>query len=154
MCRMAARYATAHQRTKSRFLRITLPSERPTSFRDPKVWEVLEDEILWDLVRRRRAEGNKTLKLWSAGCCTGEEPYSMAMVLRRLLHDIENWDITVLGTDINPHFLKKAKSGLYGDCLSASPRQASKRSSFTRSTTASSSSSTKSSRWSNFISTI
>jgi chemotaxis protein methyltransferase CheR len=84
-------------------------------FRDPKVWEVLEDEILWDLVRRRRAEGNRTLRLWSAGCCTGEEPYSMAMVLKRLIHDIDSWNITVFGTDLNPSFLKKAKSGTYSD---------------------------------------
>jgi len=84
-------------------------------FRDPKVWEVLEDEILWDLVRRRRAEGNKTLRLWSAGCCTGEEPYSMAMVLKRLIHDIDTWHVTIYGTDINPAFIKKAKGAIYGE---------------------------------------
>ena len=39
----------------------------------------------------------------------------MAMVLRRLIHDIENWRITIYGTDINPAFLKKARSGIYGD---------------------------------------
>jgi chemotaxis protein methyltransferase CheR len=84
-------------------------------FRDPKVWEVLEDEVLWDLVRRRRNEGNKTLRLWSAGCCTGEEPYSMAMVLKRLIHDLETWHVTIYGTDINPAFIKKAKGAVYGD---------------------------------------
>ncbi len=39
----------------------------------------------------------------------------MAMVLRRLIHDIESWRITIYGTDINPAFLKKARSGIYGD---------------------------------------
>ena len=57
-------------------------------FRDPKAFEVLEDELRWLISRRRRAN-NKYLHLWSAGCCTGEEPYSLAMLLRRILPDID-----------------------------------------------------------------
>jgi chemotaxis protein methyltransferase CheR len=81
-------------------------------FRDPKVFEVLEDELRW-LISRRRRNNNKFLHFWSAGCCTGEEPYSLAMMLRRILPDIDTWHISIIGTDINPEFLKKAKKGIY-----------------------------------------
>jgi chemotaxis protein methyltransferase CheR len=82
-------------------------------FRDPKVFEVLEDELRW-LISRRRRNNSKYLHLWSAGCCTGEEPYSLAMMLKRILPDIDTWHISIVGTDINPEFLKKAKKGIYG----------------------------------------
>jgi chemotaxis protein methyltransferase CheR len=81
-------------------------------FRDPRAFEVLEDEVLAKLIKERRVSA-RYLRAWSAGCCTGEEPYSLAMLFRRLIGDIESWRISILGTDINPRFLKKAKSGVY-----------------------------------------
>jgi len=81
-------------------------------FRDPKAFEVLEDEVLAKLIRQRR-NSSKYLRIWSAGCCTGEEPYSIAIMLKRMLPDIQSWRISILGTDINPQFLKKAQRGIY-----------------------------------------
>ncbi|MHB8255542.1 MAG: CheR family methyltransferase [Acidiferrobacter sp.] len=81
-------------------------------FRDEKSFDALEMTILPELIRRRRG-GEKRLRLWSAGCCTGEEPYSLAILLRRMIPDWDNWAITLLATDINPHFLRKAEKGLY-----------------------------------------
>src|ERR1700733_12122354 len=81
-------------------------------FRDPRAFEVLEDEVLAKLIKERRLSA-KYLRAWSAGCCTGEEPYSLAMLFRRMISDIESWRISVLGTDINPRFLKKARNGVY-----------------------------------------
>jgi chemotaxis protein methyltransferase CheR len=49
------------------------------------------------------------------GCCTGEEPYSIAILVSRLLPDRSNWRINILGTDINPRFLEKAENGIYTD---------------------------------------
>jgi len=81
-------------------------------FRDEKSFDALEMTILPELIRRRRGK-EKRLRIWSAGCCTGEEPYSLAILLRRKLPDWDDWAITLLATDINPHFLRKAEKGLY-----------------------------------------
>lgn len=80
--------------------------------RDKRLWEVLEEQVLPELIKTRRNE-RKYLRIWSAGCCTGEEPYSIAILLSRQLRDLKDWDITILGTDINSLFLKKAEKGFY-----------------------------------------
>ncbi|MDA8164501.1 MAG: protein-glutamate O-methyltransferase CheR [Desulfobacteraceae bacterium] len=82
-------------------------------FRDQPSFAALEGAILPELIRRR--EGNRRLRLWSAGCATGEEPYSLAILLRRLLSGPAGWNVTILATDINPHFLEKAREAVYGD---------------------------------------
>jgi chemotaxis protein methyltransferase CheR len=56
----------------------------------------------------------KRLRVWSAGCCTGEEAYSIAMTIRRVIPDIADWQVTILATDINTKFLHKAAEGIYG----------------------------------------
>lgn len=83
-------------------------------FRDGNTFSALEEHILPELLRER-LEAGRRLRIWCAGCCTGEEPYSIAMLLDRLLPDAEAWNITILGTDINPHFLRKAGDGVYGE---------------------------------------
>ena len=83
-------------------------------WREPLVFDALCGRILPELVRAR-AGGEKRLRLWSAGCSTGEEAYSLAIALRRALPDPENWHITILATDINPRVLRKAAAGVYGD---------------------------------------
>ncbi|WP_224982389.1 CheR family methyltransferase [Geomonas agri] len=81
--------------------------------RDPKSYRVLEQQILPGLIAARR-RGGRTLKIWSAGCSTGEEPYSIAIILSRLLRDLPDWKITLLGTDINVDALERAHRGVYG----------------------------------------
>ncbi|WP_239031706.1 CheR family methyltransferase [Geomonas diazotrophica] len=81
--------------------------------RDPKSYRVLERQVLPALIDARR-RGGKTLKIWSAGCATGEEPYSIAIILSRLLQDLPDWKITLLGTDINEEALERAQRGVYG----------------------------------------
>lgn len=81
-------------------------------FRDKKLFEMLEQRILPELIQRRRP-AEKRLRIWSAGCCTGEEPYSIAMLLNQLIPDLEDWNITLLATDIHPGFLRKASEGIY-----------------------------------------
>lgn len=83
-------------------------------FREPAVFHALEHEVLPPLIAARRA-GSKRLRLWSAGCCSGEEAYSLAILLHRLIPDIAGWDITVLGTDIHPDFLQRARLAAYRD---------------------------------------
>ncbi len=83
-------------------------------FREKRSLEILEMQIVPELLRARR-DGERHLRIWSAGCCTGEEPYSIAMLLDRLIPDQTDWTITLLATDINPRFLRKAAEGIYGE---------------------------------------
>jgi len=83
-------------------------------FRENRSFEVLEQHILPELLGSRR-HAEHPLRIWSAGCCTGEEPYSIAMLLDKLVPDPEKWSITILATDINPQFLRKAAEGVYGE---------------------------------------
>ncbi|RMF84095.1 MAG: tetratricopeptide repeat protein [Nitrospinota bacterium] len=81
-------------------------------FRDQGQCWLLQDRILPELIARRSQE--RSLRIWSAGCATGEEPYSLAILLDQLLPGYTGWNILILGTDINPQALEKAKRGLYG----------------------------------------
>lgn len=83
-------------------------------FREKQSFEVLEQHILPALLRKREESGQR-LRIWSAGCCTGEEPYSIAMLLDRMIPRRDTWNITLLATDINPLFLHKAVEGKYGE---------------------------------------
>lgn len=82
-------------------------------FRDKRIFQVLEDDILPRLIQVRRHSG-KRLGIWSAGCSSGEEPYSIAILLDNMIPDIRDWNITILATDINTRFLRKAVDGVYG----------------------------------------
>lgn len=84
-------------------------------WRDANIYTALESHILPPLIEERRAGGRRQLRLWSAGCCTGEEPYSLAILLHRLLPDAAEWNLRVLGTDINPRFLHRAEEAVYGE---------------------------------------
>jgi chemotaxis protein methyltransferase CheR len=82
-------------------------------FRDQGQFDVLRTYILPQLVAERQKTGHRQLRLWSAGCASGEEPYSLAMLLHEVVPNIEAWNITILGTDINSSFLERARCGLY-----------------------------------------
>ncbi|MGH8442508.1 MAG: CheR family methyltransferase [Nevskiaceae bacterium] len=82
-------------------------------FRDPAMFRALADHVLPDLIRARRGAGQR-LRFWSAACCSGEEPYSLAILLHQLLPDLRDWRVTILATDINGRFLRRAATGVYG----------------------------------------
>jgi len=82
-------------------------------FRDNGHFNLLQNKILPELIKNKQTQ--RSLRIWSAGCSTGEEPYSIAILLDMLLPDPEGWEIVILGTDINSAFLKKARSGIYSD---------------------------------------
>jgi chemotaxis protein methyltransferase CheR len=81
-------------------------------FRDECCFTALETQVLPELIRAR-SRHERRLRVWSAGCCTGEEAYSIAMLVDRLVPDAHAWTITILATDINPSFLRKAAAGTY-----------------------------------------
>jgi chemotaxis protein methyltransferase CheR len=83
-------------------------------FRDQKAFDTLAQQVLPTVIRSRQGKQQR-LHLWSAGCCTGEEAYSLAILLHQLIPDLPDWDAKVLATDINERFLEKAAAGVYGE---------------------------------------
>ncbi len=81
-------------------------------FREPKSFEYLEKIYLPALIRQRSANG-KYLRIWSAGVASGEEIYSIAILLRQLIPNPKSWNISLLATDISPVLMEKAKRGIY-----------------------------------------
>ncbi|HEX7150215.1 MAG TPA: protein-glutamate O-methyltransferase CheR [Thermoanaerobaculia bacterium] len=75
-------------------------------FREPRQFEFIEDE----LIPKWRAEGRTSLSIWSAGCSTGEEPYSLAMLLDAHLPDC---NVEILATDLSTRVLQRAMSGVW-----------------------------------------
>jgi chemotaxis protein methyltransferase CheR len=82
--------------------------------RGKSTFDVLEKDILPELIMQRKGK-EQQLRLWSAGCSGGEEPYSLAISTARMLPDIKDWHITILATDINTRSLQKAAAGVYGN---------------------------------------
>ena len=82
-------------------------------FREKRSLEILVEQVLPQLMQARRYE--RRLRIWSAGCSTGEEAYTIAMLLDGLIPDLKDWNVTILATDFNPKFLCKAAQGVYGE---------------------------------------
>ena len=83
-------------------------------FRHMEQFDMFRDHVLPALIKTRWTNGRR-LKIWSAGCSAGEEPYSIAMMTGGLVPDLVGWDITVVGSDVNRQSLKKANEGLFGE---------------------------------------
>jgi len=83
-------------------------------FREKQSLGIFEEHILPMLLQSRR-HNERRLRIWSAGCSTGEEAYSIAILLDRLIPDLKDWNVTILATDFNPKFLRKAVQGVYGE---------------------------------------
>lgn len=78
-------------------------------FRELSGLTLLTDEIIPAI----RKKNSKTLRIWSAGCSSGEEPYSIAIFLKENLPDSDKWDIQIMATDLNNEALSKARKGIY-----------------------------------------
>jgi chemotaxis protein methyltransferase CheR len=99
----------SHQEWQS--LIITLTNIESYFFRDQEQFSLLRNYILPELIQRK--QNNKKIRICSAGCSSGEEPYSLAILLKELLPGLEQWDLMILGIDINQDALQKAKKGIY-----------------------------------------
>jgi chemotaxis protein methyltransferase CheR len=96
-------------------------------FREPHHFEFLGKEVLANLVKSRAAS-DRRLRIWSAGCSSGEEPYSIAMTVRSALGDDTRWDAKILATDIDTQMVATARAGLYAMDRAASIPDTMKRS--------------------------
>jgi chemotaxis protein methyltransferase CheR len=81
-------------------------------FRHTPHFDALARHIL-PAIMAQHAAGNRRLRIWSAGCASGEEPYSIAIVLKELVPYLDSWDVFILATDINREALHKARQGVY-----------------------------------------
>lgn len=82
-------------------------------FRNQAHFEALRNDILPQMIARKRATNQRWLRIWSAGCSTGEEIYSLAILIRELLPDYKEWAIYLIGTDINEAYITQAKQAFY-----------------------------------------
>ena len=83
-------------------------------FRDASTFETLRDQVLRPLLHERARRGERRFRAWSAGCATGEETYSLAILLHQILGPrVRHWDVRILGTDIDPRALERARRGVY-----------------------------------------
>ncbi len=80
-------------------------------FREPHHFQYLRDHVLAPLAANRH--GSRRLRIWSAACSTGEEPYSIAMTVLEALPDIARWDVRILATDLDSDVLERARRGVY-----------------------------------------
>jgi chemotaxis protein methyltransferase CheR len=90
-----------------------LLTQETTFFRYPAVYEAFEKRVLPELHVKKFWKNPRTLRVWSAGCSTGEEPYSIAITIVDTLSFAEAWEVEILATDIGRLALKHAERGVY-----------------------------------------
>jgi chemotaxis protein methyltransferase CheR len=91
-------------------------------FRESHHFDYFREQVLEPRLRDPRA--SRRIRIWSAACSSGEEPYSIAMVVRETLQDLRNWDVRILATDLDTEILARAMAGVYPeDRLKALTRQ-------------------------------
>lgn len=84
-------------------------------FRNKAQFNVLMRSVLPEIIQRKLCSRDKSIRVWSAGCSRGDEPYSIAIGIKEVLPFDEEWTISILGTDINRNGLACAKEATYGE---------------------------------------
>ena len=90
-----------------------LLTQETSFFRYPGVYEAFEKRVLPELHTKKFWKNPRTLRIWSAGCSTGEEPYSIAITIADSLSFADSWNVEILATDIGRQALKHAERGIY-----------------------------------------
>jgi chemotaxis protein methyltransferase CheR len=90
-----------------------LLTQETSFFRYPGVYEAFEKRVLPELHVKKFWKNPRTLRIWSAGCSTGEEPYSVAITIADSLSFADSWNVEILATDVGRHALKHAERGIY-----------------------------------------
>jgi chemotaxis protein methyltransferase CheR len=90
-----------------------LLTQETTFFRYPAVFEAFEKRVLPELHVKKFWRNPRTLRVWSAGCSTGEEPYSIAITILDSLSFADAWNVEILATDVGRQALKHAERGIY-----------------------------------------
>ena len=80
-------------------------------FREDHHFQYLAKTLVPELIRKNQLD--RRIRIWSAGCSTGEEPYSLAMTMKESMPSNETWDLKILATDLDSDVLQKASNGVY-----------------------------------------
>lgn len=85
-------------------------------FRDMKQLEAFQGNVLKEKIEEQRAAGKLELNIWSAGCSSGEEPYTLSILLHETLRmELPRWKIKITAVDLSPAMIERAKLGVYGE---------------------------------------
>jgi chemotaxis protein methyltransferase CheR len=84
-------------------------------YREPYQFDYLQEAVLEDLFNNPSACSDGELRIWSAGCSTGEEPYTIGIILSEYFKEKRSINIKILATDLDTEVLEKAKIGIYGE---------------------------------------
>jgi len=103
--------ATSEGADERRRMMTSLTTNVTRFFREPHHFEHLKTEVLPKLVARAKKGGR--VRIWSAGCSSGEEPYSIGLTILSLLPEAARHDVKILATDVDPDILDAAREGLY-----------------------------------------
>ncbi len=117
-------YDSRRVQEQSRLFEVITTNE--TSFyRNPPQLKVFQENILPAIIEEQRQKGEKSLRIWSAGCSTGEEPYTLAMIASEVLRaEIRSWDIRITANDLSPRVLESAQKGVYSEySLRTTPKE-------------------------------
>lgn len=82
-------------------------------FREQKHFDYLKNQLLPQRVKKRKSQSLSLIRTWSAGCSSGEEPYSIAITLHEFFQDLPGWDLKILASDISTRMLRTAQQGIY-----------------------------------------
>jgi len=107
-CALVADHSGAQERQN---MLAALTTNVTRFFREPHHFEYLKGTVLPPLLQAAKRGGR--VRIWSAGCSKGQEPYSIAMTILSLMPDAVNYDVRVLATDIDPNVLQEGRDGLY-----------------------------------------
>ena len=85
-------------------------------FRDPEAFESLKQSALKDMIKEKN--NTDIFRIWVPGCSSGEEVYSIAIIIRELLEETgKNLEVQIFGTDLDPNSIKTARSGTYSNII-------------------------------------
>ena len=83
-------------------------------FREYEQLQAFANHCLPQVLSAKQARGEKTLRIWSAGCSSGEEPYTLAMIVQEVFPQAQSWDCEIVATDIDENMLRKVVGARYG----------------------------------------
>ena len=106
----------ANKRTELNKLFEVVTTNETSFYRNPPQLQVFQEKVLGAAIAELRAKGQKRLRIWSAGCSTGEEPYTLGIILHEVLRsEIASWDIRITANDLSEAVLASARKGMYSD---------------------------------------
>ncbi len=92
-----------------------ITTNKTSFFREPHHFELLAKTVIPAIAERARRGGAKRIRIWSAGCSSGQEPWSIAMVVRAALGSLAGWDIRILASDLDTNILSAAEEAIYDE---------------------------------------